>query len=69
MLRIGAWVYLAACVACLLVHSPMGSNIERYAVLLAGPLLLCARLADATQPSWRVGRAEDGRYILSGAKT
>lgn len=45
LLRIGACVYLAACVACLLVHSPMGSNVERYAVLLAGPLLLCARLA------------------------
>jgi hypothetical protein len=44
-LRIGGYVFLAACVACLVVHSPMGSNIERYAVLLAGPLLLCARLA------------------------
>ncbi len=44
-LRIGAWVYALACVACLAVHSPMGSNIERYAVLLAGPLLLCARLS------------------------
>ena len=41
-LRVGGLVYLAACVACLVVHSPMGSNIERYAVLLAGPLLLCA---------------------------
>ena len=28
---------------CLVVHTPMGSNIERYGVLLAGPLLLCAR--------------------------
>jgi len=45
LLRIGAGVYLPACVACLAVHSPIGSNIERYAVLLAGPLLLCARLA------------------------
>ena len=42
LLRIGACVYLLACVGCLLVRSPMGSNIERYAVLLAGPLLLCA---------------------------
>ncbi len=41
-LRIGAVVYLAACVLCLLMHTPMGSNIERYGVLLAGPLLLCA---------------------------
>jgi hypothetical protein len=45
LLRIGAWVYLLACVACLAVHSPIGSNVERYAVLLAGPLLLCARLS------------------------
>ena len=52
LLRIGAYVYLAACVACLLVHSPMGSNVERYAVLLAGPLLVCARLA---QPAERTG--------------
>ncbi len=44
-LRIGAWVYLLACVACLAVHTPIGSNVERYGVLLAGPLLLCARLA------------------------
>jgi hypothetical protein len=37
----GAVVYLAACVACVAVHSPMGANVERYGVLLAGPLLLC----------------------------
>jgi hypothetical protein len=45
LLRIGAFVYLLACVASLAIHSPMGSNIERYGVLLAGPLLLCALLA------------------------
>jgi hypothetical protein len=44
MLRVGALVYLLACLLCLLVRSPMGSNVERYAVLLAGPLLLCAHL-------------------------
>jgi hypothetical protein len=44
MLRIGGVLYLAVCVACLVVHSPVGSNIERYGVLLAGPLLLCAAL-------------------------
>ncbi len=43
-LRIGALAYLAACVACLAVANPMGSNLERYAVLLAGPLLVCAQL-------------------------
>ncbi len=44
LLRIGACVYALACVACVAVHSPVGSNVERYAVLLAAPLLLCARL-------------------------
>ncbi len=46
LLRAGAGVYLAACVLCLLVHSPVGSNIERYGVLLGAPLLLCALLRD-----------------------
>jgi hypothetical protein len=43
LLRAGASIYLLACVVCLLIHSPMGSNVERYGVLLAGPLLLCVR--------------------------
>jgi hypothetical protein len=42
LLRVGGLVYLGACVVFLVLHTPMGSNIERYAVLLAGPLLLCA---------------------------
>ena len=42
---IGGVVYLAACVACVAVHTPMGANVERYGVLLAGPLLLCELLA------------------------
>ncbi len=64
LLRLGAWVYLAACVACLLVHSPMGSNVERYAVLLAGPLLVCARLA---QPPERAGLSVWRRIAPVGA--
>jgi hypothetical protein len=44
-LRIGGLVYLLACVACLVLHTPVGSNVERYGVLLAGPLLLCSRMA------------------------
>jgi hypothetical protein len=39
-LRFGAAIYLIACVVFLLVSSPIGSNIERYGVLLAGPLLI-----------------------------
>jgi hypothetical protein len=46
LLRVGAVVYLLACLACLLVRTPIGSNVERYAVLLAGPLLVCALLGD-----------------------
>jgi hypothetical protein len=41
LLRVGATVYLVACVASLVLHSPLGANIERYGVLLAGPLLVC----------------------------
>jgi hypothetical protein len=44
LLRIGGVLYLLACVLALLIHTPMGSNIERYAVLLAGPLLLCSQV-------------------------
>ena len=44
LLRTGGLVYLGACLFCLLIRSPIGSNIERYGVLLAGPLLICASL-------------------------
>ncbi len=54
-LRVGGLVYLAACVGCLLVHSPMGSNIERYAVLLAGPLLLCECMVERERGLGRPG--------------
>jgi hypothetical protein len=46
LLRTGAVVYLVACVLALVIDTPLGSNIERYAVLLAGALLLCATAAD-----------------------
>ncbi len=46
LLRTGGVLYLLVCVLCLLVHSPIGSNIERFGVLLAGPLLLCALLGE-----------------------
>jgi hypothetical protein len=50
LLRVGGLLYLAACVACVAVHTPMGSNVERYGVLLAGPLLVCA-LLDRSAPA------------------
>lgn len=45
VLRIGALVYLAAVLLCI-VPAPMGSNIDRYAVLLAAPLLVCVLTRD-----------------------
>jgi hypothetical protein len=42
LLPLGAVLYLFSCLLALLIPTPMGSNIERYGVLLAGPLLLCA---------------------------
>jgi hypothetical protein len=68
LLRIGGVVYLLACGLTLAVHSPMGSNIERYAVLLAGPLLLCALLREQS-PERRDGTdvAED-RGLTSGVR-
>jgi len=51
LLRTGGVLYLLACVLALVLHTPLGSNIERYAVLLAGPLLLCARIGGPDTPA------------------
>jgi hypothetical protein len=51
-LRIGALVYLFAVLASI-VPAPMGSNIDRYAVLLAGPLLVCALARDGLRSNGR----------------
>jgi hypothetical protein len=60
LLRVGALVYLGVTVLSIL-PSPMGSNIDRYAVLLAGPLALCALGRDgfrrAGRPPWALGLA------------
>ncbi len=64
VLRIGGVVYLAVCVACVVVHSPVGANVERYGVLLAGPLLLCALLG--TRRARRVGGVRARRGPVSG---
>jgi len=60
LFRTGGILYLLTCGLTLAVHSPMGSNIERYAVLLAGPLLLCALAAGPKLPG-SAGRASGGR--------
>jgi hypothetical protein len=52
LLRIGGLVYLAA-VLVSIVPAPMGSNIDRYAVLLAGPLLVCALARDGLSSNHR----------------
>jgi hypothetical protein len=64
LLRTGGVVYLLACVLALVIHTPMGSNIERYAVLLAGPLLLCA-LAGSPSPPSAEGRAAPASRVRS----
>ncbi len=64
LLWVGGVVYLVACVACVAVHSPMGANVERYGVLLAGPLLLCALQSSGGRLS--VGKSSRGR--LSAAQ-
>jgi hypothetical protein len=54
LLALGGALYLAVCLVFLLFSSAMGSNIERYGVLLAGPLLLCAMLARRPASGWRL---------------
>ena len=64
LLRVAGPVYLLACLVCLLIPSPVGSNIERYGVLLAAPLLLAAR-----RPQGAVGwlaLAAIGTWVLWG---
>lgn len=60
LLRLGGWLFVAVN-ALSLLPTPMGSNTVRYAVLLAGPLLLCA-IARAggfavagRRPHWALG--------------
>jgi hypothetical protein len=68
LLQVGAVVYVAACVACVAVHTPMGGNVERYGVLLAGPLLVCALGADAARRrAARAPRPPWSRRLLAAA--
>jgi hypothetical protein len=52
-------------VACVAVHTPVGSNVERYGVLLAGPLLLCARLSEPAGGAGRARGADTGAGALA----
>jgi hypothetical protein len=56
LLRTGGFVYLGVTVLSI-APTPMGSNIDRYAVLLAGPLALCAL--------WRDGFRQAGRPLAA----
>ena len=60
MLRTGALLYLAVCVLCVAVHTPMGANVERYGVLLAGPLLVCSVLDPSARARAHGGMSEMG---------
>ncbi len=67
VLRVGAVVYLVACLLCVGVQTPMGSNIERYGVLLAGPLLLCGLAEERSSARIRRrGRSPDARRLAVG---
>ncbi|MCL2769227.1 MAG: hypothetical protein FWD42_03860 [Solirubrobacterales bacterium] len=60
LLRCAAWLYVGANVAMIPPLTPMGSNVQRLAILFAGPLLLCALQRDggmraARRPRWAVG--------------
>lgn len=52
LLRVGALLYLVVTLLSI-VPTPMGSNIARYAVLLAGPLALCALGRDGFRQAGR----------------
>jgi hypothetical protein len=65
LLRIGALLYLAVCALCVAVHTPMGANVERYGVLLAGPLLVCSILDPAARVRARVREDRHGAAASS----
>ncbi len=48
VLRAGAILYVVAVVASLVIHGPMGSNVDRLGALFALPLLVGVRLPDLT---------------------
>lgn len=56
VLRVAAILYALVNVLAL-VPTPMGSNIQRYGILLAGPLLLCALFSRGGLDSSRLPRA------------
>ncbi len=64
-LRVGALVYLVVCVLTVALHTPMGANVERYGVLLAAPLLLCA-LAASREWGGRLASTAAAVVVLCG---
>lgn len=66
LLRVGGLVYLGA-VLVSIVPAPMGSNIDRYAVLLAAPLLVCALMRDGPSigDRWDRRSASNGRPLAA----
>jgi hypothetical protein len=71
LLRWGALIYLLVCVLSVALHTPMGANVERYGVLLAGPLLLLAwsqhEGAGGAPSGWRARGALAAALILWAA--
>jgi hypothetical protein len=62
-LRAGTVLYALALVACFVVSTPVGGNIDRLGALLAGPLLACALIA---QPP---GTYVERRHRTAGWRT
>jgi hypothetical protein len=62
-LRAGTVLYAPALVACFVVSTPVGGNIDRLGALLAGPLLACALVA---QPP---GTYVERRHRTAGWRT
>jgi len=62
-LRAGTLLYALALVACFVVATPVGGNVDRLGALLAGPLLACALIA---QPP---GTYVERRHRTAGWRT
>ncbi len=69
LMRTGALVYVAACLGCLLVRTPVGSNVARFAVLLAAPLLVCELGSQGARSRTRPGGTAFALLALAGIGT
>ncbi len=64
-LRAGSAVYALGVVLTFLIASPIGTNVERLAQLIAPAVLLACLPAKATGPQRRADRIKRGAYVLT----